>query len=258
MNKPDTANTAQTANPALESRDRLNQARKQGLSIASGILARATGMVVASKEEYDAADVVLARLRDKRVHIMSKLIDPLKKPINEAHDRVMALEHELVDPLTAAEKILKNKMGLWAQRERRIAQERADAERQERERLEAEQREKQREADRAQAAGKLSRAQILRHEATELADQAEEMAAAPPVQAQTQAARSTAVTIKKWRVSDLHAVLQGILNGVTPEGIVQVNAVVVNQYMRGDPSGEVVGGWPGMEVYDDVQIRGKG
>lgn len=250
-------------NTALESRvvaETEETVRQEGLSIAASILVRVAGMTVASKEEYIAADAVLGRLRDKRLYIMNELINRLKKPINEAHDRVLALEHELVDPLASAEKALKNKMGLWTVQERRRIQEAADADRRERERVEAEQRRVQEAADRAQQAGKLSQAHALRREALELADQAEELGekAVLPVQVVGQAARSNAVAVKRWRVKDLRKVLQGILNGETPEGIVQVNAVMVNQYMRGDQTGEVVGSWPGMEVYDDVQIRGKG
>ena len=97
--------------------------RSASMTVISPFLSEARAVTVTDPESYQLADSFLFRIKSARKVIESK-ITPIKRPINEAKAAVMALEHELDDPLAAAEREVKAKMAAWQDKDRaRVAEE---------------------------------------------------------------------------------------------------------------------------------------
>ena len=101
----------------------IDRLRPTALRELSPVVADAQSLAVTTPAEFTNADIAVARIRAARTRVMER-IEPIKKPLNEAKDAVMALQHELVDPLDLAEKVIRDKQAKYKRLEdARIAEE---------------------------------------------------------------------------------------------------------------------------------------
>lgn len=81
-------------------------------------------IVIASPDDYSAADILLVRIRAARKLVKDK-IDPIKLPQKAALDATQALLHELDDPLAEGETAVKLKMAEWQRKQIASGEERS-------------------------------------------------------------------------------------------------------------------------------------
>lgn len=60
--------------------------------------------------------------------------------------------------------------------------------------------------------------------------------------------------VKKWRITSLRQLLAGIMAGDVPEDVLLINEVQMNSYFKEDA--KTFSEFPGVEIYEDVQIIG--
>lgn len=221
------------------------------------VLASAASIVISDDPSYHAADLFLFRVRQARSLVKSKL-DPLKAPINEAHKQVMRLEHELDDPLAAAEREVKGKMAVWQEREKARARAEEEARQRELNRKAQEEARLAAEADlqrrvEAQAAYEAQQARTAkeRREAQERAEAARreserlserqrltalevDALEAVKVEGPVKAAGSVVKEIHTWEVEDLHALIQAVARGERPDIWLQPNEEVIDAEFKRD------------------------
>lgn len=227
--------------------------KREGLARLTPLEADVLQLKLRTDDDYDKADTLLSDIRRARRDWAGK-IDPILDPLSLATRNLQALNREVDRPLETLEATVKGKMKAFKQEESRRLQE-AEHERQEA------QRQTQRRLDEAAAILDAAKTKPFkaRMEAkvqaieTELAVIEE----APRVQ-QVKAVSSTARTVKRWRIADLAAILQGVLDGSIPDDIMVVASTAVERNFKGEAGKALVASWPGFEVYDDVIIAGRG
>jgi hypothetical protein len=275
--------TIPTLSPVL-----LESTRTESLTTLSAnevILTRVSSLLITDQTTYLSADHELSLIRAARRHIQANIIDPVKAPINASHKAILKLEHQLDDGLAAAETALRRKMSDYQVGERRKieareVEERArrEAEEKERRRVEEDwrcadcetaQSERQRELDKDCACGGRFVSKAQREEASQqgsavyVANREEFVEGiqvnfpstprsvyVPPV-----SIHSSSRPVQRVRVVNLDELLIGIIEKHVPEDVISVVESALNRYLRDAP--DVVATWPGVEVYDDVQIRGR-
>jgi len=253
--------------------------RAEANQAISPIVTAARDLVIGDAREYGLADAFLAKIRAARKSdVMTKLrkiIDPIRAGLDELY----AVERGIKEPLDEAEKQIKGKMRAWQLAEQeRVRQEeetkRKEQEHQQREamraqleqeRLQREREEAERKAEGARSAAakrkayeEAARLQDEQDRAAEIQEKARALAAAAafkPVEAPTRAASSNVRRIQKWRITDMAKLATAVGAGTVPEAVLQVNSVQLNLLFKN--SHEQVAAWPGIEVYEDVEIAGR-
>ena len=117
----------------------------------SPVVLRATEFQIRTHQDFEACVLESKVVKDFIAEVEKTFADP-KKKAHEAHKSIVAAEKRHLDPLVAADKILKDKMVAWTDEqerirkaeEERLRKEREEEERKRREALEAELAEKRR------------------------------------------------------------------------------------------------------------------
>lgn len=220
------------------------QAMKQEALILIQPFANAVdAMTIETEEEYHAADALKLRIRNARKTWGARL-ERIIRPSRQVLDELYELNRDGDRPLGALEDKVTDAMKAFKLRELQAAREVEK----ERERLKAEADAKLRAAEAArtpQMKGKLQT------QAARVQQQAETIQAPQPVFAEHSSVRP----VKKVRVVNIIHFCQGIVDGYVPTDCIEVLQGKLNQALKDDPEG--MAAWPGVEVYDDVQIVGR-
>jgi hypothetical protein len=246
--------------------------------LISPVVADAKALTVTDKSSYETADAFLFKIRQARKKVVDR-IEPIKKPLNDAKAAVMALEHELDDPLAEAERTIKTKMAAWQVEDRRRVEaenRRRWEEEQKAQRLADEQRRREEQAklDEALAARRAQEARTLeaRQKAIQEAEEARQRSLAAqqaaytlqshadtlaerPVEEVVKAVGSRVTEKVKWRVKDEHQFFLAVMRGEIPELTIAINEEVMEEYWKQDRM--MVMGWAGVESYVDTRVAGR-
>lgn len=257
----------------------IEKTRQEGLVASKGVRSMADTLVIVDPAGYAYADSLLLKVRIAIETVDGKL-DPIIKPIRSGLDQLYALKRELHAPLDAAETAIKGKMAAWQLAERKKIQEeerrkqeqedllrrKALAKQQEEARLKREAEEAEERAANARSsaaramaeeeAKQLRRQQESAAQAASKLDVRADTAAAQQVTAKPKASGSSASDVKKWRVTSLMDVVSAVAEGTVPLSVLAIDQVAMNNYMKTHRN--LVETWPGIEVYDDVRIAGRG
>lgn len=216
-------------------------------SSISPIEAKANQLVVVTADDYRAADELLQRIATAENSVEEKL-NPIIRPMYEALEKLYALKRELVNPLKAATNIVKSKMKLYKDAERRALEDERRRRAEEESRLLREAAEKSRLEQSAATAAMRIRLATKR---LELEQQAEEIAAAPKAEP-IKVGGSTTKVVKKVVVKDYTALLKGAAEGKVDLQVFEINQTFLNAAFRKMPA--EVSQWPGIEIKEETEI----
>jgi hypothetical protein len=276
-----TPDSNSNASIAVSTQTAIARVRPIAAASLSPVVAEAAAIVIRDADSYQGADLFLFRIRQARKKI-ADLITPIKKPINEAKAAVMKLEHELDDPLEAAESTIKQRMAAWQIEDRHRVAEEQRRQQEELNRIEREAAAKRMEADRqrlaeAEAARRaqeartsLARAQAQREaEAARLKTleaeraarglelQSDTLAAAPAPEV-VKAAGSRVVETIKWRLKQpggLAALVEAVYAEEVPMEALTTNDRWIEAEWQKDRG--MVGSWAGIEVWKETRVGGR-
>lgn len=224
----------------------IQKARDEGLSLIDPLRAAVAEMHITTEDEYLVADAMLGRIQAARKRWSARIgliIDPLWEALKSGRE----LKNEVDKPLEEFEGKVKVAMKSFKLEEQRQIQAAKDEE--DRLRQEAEQKEQA-----AAAAKTVPMKERLNEARRKMEDKADDASAKQiPVAANASATRMS----KKWRVTDADAFIKGVSLGVIPQMALSVNTVGVNGIFKAKGGHEVVAAWPGVEVYDDIDIVGR-
>ncbi len=228
----------------------LDKAQKELVAVRSPAIEQAEGLVLRTEADFLTADTLRSNI-GKAIKVVEGKLDPIIEDIRPGLDKLYALKRNEIRPLEAAHTIITDKMKEYRRAEQRKIDDAARAQRLEAERIDREAEEKRRKAAAAatpQVASRLNRqADVLDEKAVDVAT--------TPLKKAVEADRSTTRAVKKWKLADLGTFLQGVLDGSIPEDLVSVNELAMNRQFRESPA--TVETYPGITVYDDVQIVGR-
>lgn len=184
---------------------------------------KAGGIVIKTQDDFALAGKMLIDIDGMIKRVKSYWKGP-KEAAHQAHKAITAKEAEMLKPLTSRREGINKIMSAWQLQKRREAeaeQRRQDEERRKRE--EAERAKLERAAARAEEKGNEEKAESLREKAADVF--------IPPVIVKSEAEKTTwtdAGTVSviediKVTVTDVKAVLNAIIAGTLPIGIVTIN-----------------------------------
>ena len=266
---------------AVSTQTAIARVRPTAIADLSPIVAEANSIAISNADSYQSADLFLFRVR-QAIKKGESLIDPIKKPINEAKAAVMKLEHDLLDPLKIAEATVKQRMAQWQIEDRRRVEDERRRIQDEQNRIAKEAEDKRREADhqRQVEADAARRAQEARTTQARLQAQREaeeafrrsmkaeqqasaldlklERAESAPVPEVVKAAGSKVVEVRKWRLEQPDGLK--ILNEAVYAGDVPLEAITTNdRYIEAEFQKDrgVVTSWPGLELWIETRVSGR-
>ncbi len=244
--KASTSRASEVVPPAT-----LVQLRKD-LTPARTLLTQVTTLIVEYPDaaSYEEADKLLSIIRCN-VKKIEKGIAPILDPLNEARKALLALKHDMQDPLDDAEQAIRSKMRAWKMQEHRALAEAEEQRQQEIEAKRQEAEEKEAAAARAKTSAVRQRLEAEALQAQVEAEVLEEEPEAPAVQVVGSGTRK----VKVWEVADLEQVIAGVTEGKIPLDVLTVDRAKVTEYFR--ESQTEVASWPGFLVKDDVRIVGR-
>lgn len=224
-------------------------ARQEALTVSAPVRARVQSLQVTDEGSYAVADDLLSKIRHASKAVETRM-DKILDPINESRREALKLKHELMDPLELLEQSVRGKMKDFRMEEQRQIRMKEDERRAETARLQSEIDEKQRKEDAAKSKILRERLAAQRQELEDAVIRTRTAAPSAPIEA----ANSGTRTIKRWRVTDIVALYSaaGDPNSIVPGDIFQVNDQAINRYFNEDSAAVSI--WPGIEVYDDIQI----
>ncbi len=198
----------------------VKQTAEVALRESQDLLSEVGSFGITTRETYNAAGELGRSVKARQKEIADTKRGILA-PINEAHNRVMALFKPIETNLGNAERLLKASMLDWEHAERRRREE-AEAEarrkhQEEQERLAAE-------AEAAAAAGNEQRATVLQEMAEDVP-----LETPPPVE---RAAGTSVRQVWHGEVTDKRALLQAVLTGRASLDLIDVNMPRLNQLAR--------------------------
>lgn len=225
--------TTTSTNPVVITDEQVAVVRSSGQS-QHAVLAEAQAVTITSPDSYQAADIVLVKIRTARKNvsaIIEEKVGQIIKPIRKGLDQLYAVQRELTrdldGPLEQAEKTVKARMANWQLDEQK----------------------KRFEAEMARVSEPLP---------DDGSTDSEPMAVPPPmptVSAPVRAAGSKVIRSKEWKVTDLSAFIKAVAAGSIPEITLQVNNEVMDAYF--ESSREEMLTWTGCEIVDTVRIAGR-
>lgn len=233
------------------------QARKESTLISSSITGRADSLEVLDDSSFAVADSYLVLLHNAQVRIEEKFstaLSPARETLDAAkrtHKAIQDLMNEALQHIQDSQASLRSRMKEYRILEaRRIEMEKRDREIQER-KAQAELEVLQKREESARTESMRSRIASQREQ---LELQAAENMAARPEAIPVKVAGSTTRTVKKWRVTDIVALTRAALDPTNPvpQSILGIDREALDYCFRTGQS--AVAKWPGVEVYDDIQI----
>lgn len=268
--------TVASTDPA---RPNLELIKAEATQTISPIVAAAQGIVIADDKSYNLADAFLAKIRAARKSDVFTKLRKIIDPIREGLDVLYATERDIKAPLDEAEKHIKGKMRDWQLAEQERVRKEEEARRQEeirkaqeelryaqeQQRLQEQKEMAERQAQEArtraarlkaqQEAEDLQRQQDEAAEAQRRADAIAAATVAAPIAQPVKAASSVVRKVSKVKVVDIMKFAEGVGKGLVPETMLQVDATQLNLMFKNNR--EWVGEWPGVEIYEDVEIAGR-
>lgn len=227
------------------------EAKKEGLEVVTSLTPEVAELTVSNDEEYEQADHFLGRIRGARKKWEERM-EKIIRPIRTGLDELYALNREVDKPLGVLESQVKAKMGDYKLIEaRRIAEE-----------------EEERAAKtakivaEAEALARAAEAAATPQMTAKLSAKSEHLMTkaraviTTEVSAPVQGANSSSRPQKKWRIKDAKQFFAAVADGTLELECALVNMPVMNRYFKDTPAEEFAA-WPGIEVYDDIQIVGR-
>lgn len=225
-------------------------------------------LVITDDDSYHYADSLLGRISAAKrswAAVWGRIQEKTVKPLRAALDGLYETNREIEKPLTDMEETVKRAMKTFKVAETRKLQESEAARQAELRRLEEEASKK---IEQAQSAATAQMRGRLQAAAARLREQQEAVAEQETPEA-VKGEASTTRAIPSWRLqgSDLPGddtgmsataqlalatFLQGVLEGKVPANAIMLNERFIGQEFKRNP--EKVALWPGIEVYDDIQI----
>ncbi len=188
---------------------------------ASAALKRAEALTITTPEQYEAAVAELQVIKGKFKEVEGSRKE-LKKPLDEAVKKLQDFFRNPLDFLTKAESILKRKILAYQQEQDRLRREEQarldEAARKEQDKLAAQ-------AQRAEAAGKTEKAEVLQQRAATVV--------APTVV--RSAPRVSGLSTRKVytvEITDIKALCKAVAEGRVPASYVEANLKVLNAQAR--------------------------
>jgi hypothetical protein len=224
--------------------------KDEGLQLVQPLQDAVKALHILSEEHYQEADRLLARVTTAK-RVWDEKMEPIIRPIRQGLDNLYALNREILKPLDQMAEDIKNEMKTFKRKELQALQEASRKKAEEEERLRREAQEKEEAAERAKTPQMRGKLQAQAERAQQQAEAVAQTAIPAPVRAEASSVRP----VRKVRVADLNAFLRGIIDGYIPSEAVSVAQPVLNQAFKDDPDG--MQAWPGVEVYDDIQIVGR-
>lgn len=224
--------------------------REEGQALIAPLASEAGLLIIRNEEDYLVADGLLSRIRRAR-KTWGDRMEAIIRPIRSGLDEIYSLNRDVDRPLEAQEARVKGLMRDYKLEEQRQIQ----AAKEERER---EERRKLEEAETKRIAAEQAQTARMRERLIAQATRAEAQAAAvaqTPIPQAVRGESSVSRPVQKVRVHNLTHFLQGIVDGYIPEDLVTVNQVALNREFKAEPDG--IKAWPGVEVFDDIQIVGR-
>lgn len=224
----------------------IQKARTEGLALIDPLQTAVTDMTITNEDQYLVADAMLGRIQAARKRWTARIgliIDPLWEALKSGRE----LKNEVDKPLEVLEGQVKQAMKTFKLEEQRQIQAAKDEE----DRLRNEAARKEQAATVAKTAPMKARLEQARQQLEDKADDAS--AKQIPVAANASSTRAT----KKWRVTSGKKLILAIAAGVVPEMAVSINTVGINQLFRAKGGPDALAEWPGIEVYDDIDIVGR-
>lgn len=206
-------------------------------------------LLVRTEDEYQGADQVLGRIRQARKTWADKM-EPIIRPIRQGLDNLYALNREVDKPLELMEGKVKGAMQEFKRLELAAIREQQRLREAETARLQAEAEAKIRAAETARTPQMQGKLQAQAARASEQAEMVAQMAAPAPVRAVSSSTR----TVTRYRVN-MAQLIKGIVDGYVPPQAVELSTRYLDQQLKDDPEG--LKAWPGVDVYEDVQIVGR-
>jgi len=234
-----TAPTPQTSVPEAEA----IKAKTEIANHTRATLIQVNTLDIRTSADYAMADTLLGKV-NTAIKTVDAKFDPIINPIAKALSALRKLKSEVSKPLEQAKASLRYEMTSYERRRIEIEQE---AQRVEADRLRAE----------AEAKEKASAKAKTEQMRTKLAEQREALQAQAveveqaPVIITPRMPSSNTVIVKSWRITNMAEFLQAVGAGDIPANVVSLNVAVLNAAARDGR----MDSWPGIEAYDDVQIR---
>jgi hypothetical protein len=219
-------------------------------ALISKVTAPAISHTITTPDHYHAADAILASIQSTQKSVAGKLEEKVL-PIRTRLNAWYGLRKSLLDELEMCEKAIKQKMAAYKLEEAWKEQKRARAEQEMIRKAAVEAEEALKQA--AQAESAIDRAKA-KAKAQQLVNAPATMA--PPPSQPVRASRSTSVPTQSWKIVDRDAFMRAVVDGTIPNEMVEIHTVNMNAMWRMNKG--KVAGWPGVEVVDGVQIRGRG
>lgn len=193
---------------------------------------------VVDQQTLNMANKSVVRIGVLRKGIIAYFKDP-KTKAKIAHQAIVDKEKEALQPLIAADIILKPKIGAYVHEQMRIKEEAERKAREETERKEREQEEALKKAADLENEGKIKEAQAKLVEAEKMDDETKEV---PLPQAPVMSGTHT-VTHTRWRVIDPELI---------PRRYLRIDSISVESEVRLHKMKTKI---PGIEVYQETEIR---
>ena len=200
------------------------------------VLLRAVELEVVDSRSYAVADNLLSVIRKARktwADRTSKITAPLKEAMAQlkvSMAEAKSFVEEVDSPLAQGEQVLRDSMRQYKLEEARLIEEERRKEQAEKDRLWREAEEKRLKAEQAKTPQMASR---LANQAAKLEVAAATVAA--PVQVPVKVQGSGTRTIRVWRVVDLKALLQGVVDGTVPTEIISLDTGFITGLHRLHP-----------------------
>lgn len=213
-----------------------DKTRKVTMALVPTIEQQITALgTIEDEDGYLAADKLFGRVKDARKAWGGRM-EEIIRPIRTGLDKLYKLNRDVDKPLAALETLIEGKMKAFKLLEARRVQQELEQAAAERERL-----------------LKQQAKTVSPTKQQDIAAQLESVEAFEPEV--VKGANSASRTVRKIRVKDLKALCQGIGDGLIPVEFVQAHMPAIHAAFKDDA--ETVESWPGLEGYDDVDIRSR-
>lgn len=247
-------NAAVTPEGVTDAKTSLVKTQAIVTKLTTDIATEVEELEITSPQLYAYADELLGRIREGRgkwAQVWNRIQEKTIQPIRQGLEELYSLNRDVDKPAEALEAAVKAKMKAYDLRLLREKQEEEAARNREAQRLLDAAEEKKKLAAKAttpQAKGRLEK------QAEQAIAAAEEVLEAPSDVVEVKAENSGKRTKPAWRIRDMEKFIVGVTRDYVPTEALMVNKKFIDDQFRQDP--EAVESWPGIEVYDDIQIVG--
>jgi hypothetical protein len=228
----------------------LSTIKSEYTALITTVLEPSKALAVIGQSTYTDAELSLSSIQSAQKRVKAKLDEEIR-PRYEELEQWYALKRELLSELDPAETRIKCQMADYNMEQQRLARERQKADDERKRQLSVQaQAEVAKVNDVTLSAIDRARAKF---KATQKVEEAKQVVVAPPPPVKSTS--STFIPTETWKVVDMKAFLQGVLDGVIPEEAVMVQVVNMNGFWK--IMKEKVKGWPGVSVEVGGRVVGR-